>query len=786
MKAIQNSMNHDDKILHPLFLLIIFFFLGFFSIITQTIVLRELVVVVLGNETILGMSLAHWLVGIFIGALLGGYISDRIKNVMKIFICSVIAMCLISPLTITIIRNLYYISGTSAGTYINFFKVFLYSGLIILPFSFFIGFTFPNAARLQTIKTTKKIKKVTNISNLYIFEALGALLGGIFISFFFIGRFNSYLIISFSVIPLLIILEIASVKLKYPLISSAIVLIIFIYIFSLTPYGNAKFDKITVQKRWKSFSNSTLIFSTDSKYQNIEIGKTCEQYNLYVNGQFSSIFPEETDNTILASNIISQHKNPKRILVIGEAISGLAKHLLKFKIEKLISIEIDPLLVKTIKKYLPESYKKIFSDNRFSIQVQDGRRFIKKIIKKKSQISPFDIVFINVPEPCTILLNRYYTLESFQDISKILTSNGILAFRITSSENYAYGIVTAYTASIYNTLKKVFPYVVIAPGTKNFFFASKSHVNITDSPEILAVRYKKTGVQPKKLSLIFKSIFPKEKTKFIKDILNAHTNKEINTDDRPISTFYFNRILGWISEINTGKFFTFLENLKLNTLILIILISFLIFLFIKFHSIKKKHNSHFDIIISVINGGFAGMSIEFLIIYSFQKSFGYIYQLIGFIIALFMLGLPIGVSISNYFLNKKRISKKTQVIILCLIQIVIGLVSLSFLLLTNCFNKYYTISKIVIFLFTAGVGTLIGSIFPLSLNLYLGKQGKTGKSAGIIDGADHLGGAIGAFFSGSIFLPLLGISGVSTFVAALSFSTALLLIVNLFHSPQYK
>ncbi len=787
MKGIKNSQTIENKELYRSFFLIIYFFLGFFSIITQTIVLRELVVVVHGNETILGISLAHWLVGVFVGALLGGYISDRIKNVLRIFICSVIAMCLISPLTITIIRNLYYISGTSAGTYISFFKVFVYSGLIIFPFSFFIGFTFPHAAKLQTTKTFRNIKKVANISNVYIFEALGSLFGGILISFFLIGRFNSYLIISFSVIPLLIILEIATIKLKYPFISSFIAVLIIIYIFSLTPYGNAKLDKTTVKKRWESFSNSHLICSTDSIYQNIELGKIYEQFNLYTNGQLSSIFPEENDNSILASHIISQHTNPKKILVIGETISGLAKHLLKFRIENLTSIEIDTLLIKTIKKYLPESYKNVFSDNRFSIHIQDGRRFVKNIIKKKSITSFFDIVFINMPEPCTILLNRYYTLEFFQDISKILTKNGILALRITSSENYAYGIVSDYTASIYNTLKKVYPYIIIAPGTKNFFFVSKSPVNITDSPEILATRYIKTGIQPQKLSLIFRSIYPEEKTKFIKNRLNANINREINTDNRPISTFYFNKILGWITGINTEKFFTIFENLKLNNLILILSILLLIsLLFMKFNSFKKKYHTRFHIIVSVINGGIAGMSIEFLIIYSFQKSFGYIYQLIGFIIALFMLGLPIGAFISNYILNKKRISKKIQVTILCLIQITIALISLLFPYLTELFDKYYTISKILIFLFTVGVGILIGAIFPLSLNLYLGTRGKTGKTAGIIDGYDHFGGAIGAFFSGSIFLPILGITGISTFIAALSFATALLLIVNLFYSTQYK
>ena len=483
-----------------------FFFLGSFSIISQTVLLRELLVVALGNEIIFGISFTHWLMGIFTGAFIGGYLSDKTKKIIGLFICSIIFLCILSPIAITLIRILYSLSGTEVGTCINFFKVFSFSALIIFPFSFFIGFMFPFAAKLNLIakKREKSIhsNKTAAISQVYIFEAMGALFGGLVFSFIMVGTFNHYFCVAlFSLLLLILTASIAMVSKHRILFSASIVLIILNLLF-LTPLGNTKLNSHMIQKRWNSFSNLPLVYSTDSKYQNIAIGKNEDKYNLFTNGQFVISFPEDNDNMILASHIITQHKNPRNILIIGEAISGLAKHLLKFNVKSVVSVEIDPILSRIVRKYLFAPYREIFSDKRFFIHNKDGRRYVKHIIKKnltKSEPTHFDIILLNMPEPSTLYLNRFYTLEFFQDVSKTLTSDGIFVLKITSSENYFQGVVSDYTVSIYNTIKRIFPHIVIAPGVNNFFFASKSSAHLTDSPDILGLRYKATGLKPEKL-----------------------------------------------------------------------------------------------------------------------------------------------------------------------------------------------------------------------------------------------------------------------------------------------
>jgi predicted membrane-bound spermidine synthase len=54
-----------------------------------------------------------------------------------------------------------------------------------------------------------------------------------------------------------------------------------------------------------------------------------------------------------------------------------------------------------------------------------------------------------------------------------------------------------------------------------------------------------------------------------------------------------------------------------------------------------------------------------------------------------------------------------------------------------------------------------------------------GKTAGIINAADHLGAAFGAFISGAILLPVLGMNKSCFLLAAVSLLTAILLVFDL-------
>lgn len=785
---------HNWKIL----VLCTYFSLGAFALISQTMMLREFFVVVYGNELVFGLLLTNWLLGIFTGALTGGALAERNKNNLMLFVMSILVMCILLPLSITLTRLLYTVSGTSAGTYIGFFKVFLYSALFIVPISFLIGFVFPIAARVQAQfrshnfnNEVPKAEQVKGISTIYVFEAFGSLLSGVIYTFFFVGNVNSYMTAALIILPLLICSGLIVLKSRHYKTLSIVCILLIFNLVSLLPPVNRKFDAATVEMRWESVSTLSLAYSTDSKYQNIAVANLFNQYNLYLNTMFASAFPNDEDNLLLAAHLVCQHPGPQRILIIGDAVSGLAKALLRFDVKEVISVEIDSQTVDTVLKFLSKEEKNILTDNRFKILIRDGRKYVKDLIRYDNKPGDsslralgFDIVYVNVPEPSTLLLNRYYTQEFFADLSRIIMENGVVALKITSSENYQQGIVTDYTSSVFHTVRSVFPELVVAPGTQNFIFASNDSSTISDNPEKLAQRYSDTGVKPEKLGFIFYSLYPKEKTLSIKKALQLNSKPGINTDEIPIATLYFNRIIGWYSESNLSGILDFFQEVKLKDITMIILVLFLARLFYFCRGKKKSYDRHrflkFHTLLAVFSSGMAGLSLELVILYTFQNNFGNIYHIIGFIIALFMFGLPLGAVSSNALLTREKLSDNRHIIaFIILIQVVLAGISLLLPRMTQLFAHVIITHQIGIFAQTILIGFAVGLVFPLALHLYLGKHEKTGKTAGIVDGFDHMGAAAGAFFIGTLFLPVMGVARVCSLVAFFPLITAVFLFSDI-------
>jgi len=763
-----------------------YFFLGAFALISQTMLLREFFVVVYGNEFIFGVLLANWLIGIFTGALTGSSVADRGKNNLKIFVFSLSMLAVLFPLSVIAVRLLYTVSGTPVGTYITFTNVFIYSALLIIPVSFFIGFAFPIAARVRTESAAPVHGHVHNISTIYIFEALGSLLSGIVYTFFLVGRFNSFFITALIILPLLISCLLILKKTPFGVLRIGSMLLLVVNVIVLMPFVTGKIERLTVEKRWRGFSRFPLSYSVDSKYQNISVARLYTQNNLYLNAMLAAVFPNDDDNMVLAAHLVSQHPSPKRILVIGDAVSGLGRYLLKYNIDKVVSVEIDPKVVETILAFLRPAEKRELERyreaGRFEIKTMDGRKYVKDLV---GEGGAFDLVYVNVSEPSTLLLNRFYTSEFFTDLSKILGKRGVVALEVTASENYMGGVVSDYTASVYNTVKSVFPYIVAAPGVRSFIFASGDADSISDDPAVLEARYKKTGMEPGSLGMIFESLYPLEKTEFTRDALSGNERYRLNTDETPVAGFYFNKIIGWYGKSGFSGVLAFFEGVRLWDVVVVILIFFvirLVFVFVWGRRSEPGWGLRFHVLAVVFSTGMAGLVLELVILYTFQNRFGDVYYIIGFIIAVFMFGLPLGAYVSNRLIGRKRLGEEAGVVkFLILVQVVIGCVAWVFPWMVRGFFRVVLLNQVFIFFATILVGFLVGLVFPLAVHLYLGRSGRTGRAAGVVDAFDHMGAAVGAFFIGVLFLPVMGVVGVCRLAALFPVLGGILLITDVLH-----
>ncbi|MCP4220766.1 MAG: hypothetical protein GY765_39425 [bacterium] len=768
-----------------------YFSLGAFALISQTMILREFFVVVHGNEFSFGILLTNWLIGIMCGALLGGAIADRTKRNLEIFTISLLLMSVLFPAAITAVRFLYTISGTAAGTYISFSNVFIYSALFIIPVSFFVGFSFPIAARVHTAGYDEE-KRVSGISSIYIFEAAGSLFSGIVYTFFLVGRFSPFFIAFLAVLPLPLCGWLVTRRKTGGILRIISFLMALLCLAALTPTVYKGIETATTEARWRSFSKLPLTFSMDSRYQNIAVARLGDQYNLYLNTMFAGVFPENQDNMLQAALLMAQSPvtaHPKQILVIGNAVGGPARFLLRYKVGKIISIEIDAAVVDTILRFLPGEDKRLLRmDERFQVIIEDGRQYVKALAttgtpeKKDMPPGGFDIVYVNIPEPSTLLLNRYYTVEFFRDVAKILRPGGVMALQITGTQNYADGLVGAYTACIYNTVKTVFPGITATPGSRCLIFASADKKSISKNPATLAERYSRTGVSPKSLGMIFESFYPPAETEAVRKALSGYKGARLNTDESPIAAFYFSKIIGWYGQKQVAGMLEFFGHLNLRDIMFLLVglfLSRLLFIAARRAPRHREAALKFHTLVAVFSSGMAALALELVLLYLFQVGYGDVYRIIGFIIAVFMFGLPLGAYVSGRRLAGANGRSDTWCITFMMaIQIGIACIALLLPWVTGIFGRGNVWGQLLIFAITILIGFATGLMFPLSIHLYLRKDGKTGKTAGLIDAVDHMGAAVGAFFIGSLLLPVIGIAKVCGLLAIVPSLSLLLLLTD--------
>ena len=739
-----------------------FLLLGIGATWAQVLFIREFLVIFLGGELSIGIILFAWLLGVFAGAIISGKIAKRIKERFRLFSIILLILPILFILLLFLIRSARDIFHIQPGLPFPLYKMILVCGIFMLPFSFFIGAAFPFAS--LSIRGEKS--RTEEIGWVYILEAFCSLVGGILITFYLIPRFSPYKI-SFILLLLMsgiLLFFFFNIGKKFFFLNLFLFLSALVIIFSPLPH---LFEQKSIEKRWKGLAGPIpLVLSIDSIYQNIVIAKQKEQYSLYGNGTYISSFPNFVLYAPIAHLIMSEHPNPKDILIIGEGLEGMVSEILKYPISHLDLVALDSRLISSIIPYLPKESKKSLHDKRFSIHLMDGRYFVKRTKKR------YDIVILNLPDPSTALINRYYTVEFYQEIKRILNKGGVITTRVSSSPNYLAGAVIDYLSSVYQSIHAVFPYVVVTPGQENHIFACSKKGIITSDIKVLINRFNLRGVvSPYFNPYQFYLLLEPERVKFVQKKLSATKKVALNRDKNPITYFYNLVVWSMITGGKGGSFF--LESLK-KIKLYYLLFPLFIFLILAIIFPKKFSNKKINSIYSIFILGFSGISIELLLIFAYQNLYGYLYQRIGMIVALFMLGMSIGA----FFIIKFK-NRFSSFIWLSINNLAFAIFTL---LMYFTFLKLSKISsstgEIVFDILVLGIGFLTGTGFPMAIRNFLKIGISPGITAGIIDAADHLGASIGAGITGALLLPILGIFNVTIFIIALNIFAIFLWIIE--------
>ncbi|MFH1197933.1 MAG: hypothetical protein V1720_19685 [bacterium] len=707
------------------------FFIGFISILAQVCLLRELNAAFFGIELIYILSFGIWLLGTAIGAAVGK--RNFIPKASWIDLLIVITGILIIA-DAMFIRSLRVLFGIVASAYLPFDKQILSLLVSLLPVSFLTGLLFQWAAK----------KHITNSGTLpraYAIESAGGIAGGVISTFVVFACLQNFtvIVICSLVSFLLVAVKIVLAKKKIAQVILPLILTIAaIFVLLL----HEKVDLWSI--KW---NHPAAIVSEDTPYGRITISSIENQFSIFENDELvyesESVKPE----TFVFMSII-QNPGTKKILVLGGGYAGVINELAKINNIEIDYVELNERIVFLVKEHAKDNG---LTQNHVRIFYEDPRKFL-------AGSGNYDIILIGAPDPNSILNNRFYTKEFFGLCKSKLNKRGIVSFIITSSENLWTPQLRLRNSSIYKTISSQFKNIVVLPGESNLFITSNSE--LSTNPATLTVNLESLNIPTRFVNKHYINyIFTNDRFFEIQKLL-TQTNAQMNTDLKPICFKYTVSI--WLSKFFPNIAF---EGMPMPGMVsylpaagIVMLLFTLLFVFRKRFVLVRK-------VLLVFFIGFIGMVLETIIIINYQVKSGILYQNIGLLITMFMIGLAAGSFMIDRIITKtQNRNSKTKKWIGVSIVFGLSLVSLLYyLLISNSVSLELVGSSLFLIL----SGFFVSGVFAYASIENIVDQTKV---VAPLYSADVLGGAVASVVVMLLLIPAMGIPGIILMTSIFSFS----------------
>jgi len=351
-----------------------------------------------------------------------------------------------------------------------------------------------------------------------------------------------------------------------------------------------------MERKSLSWRYQPLSSVTNSAYHQIVVTQKDNQENVFLGGQLSFSSESQLENRQILSLIIPFASKLESVLLIGPPT--FAKEIRKISPFSLIEfLEADEKLLAVEKKYLDSQVKVLPSDPRFFLKGRKGK---------------YDLVLLSLGNPQTLLTNRYFTKEFFAEVKQNLGKNGIFVLLLYIPTDKSQEALN-FAASIYQALKENYKAIQL--------FTPQDQLIFLNSQEKLIF-------EEKKIDFIFKDYFfyqlrDQKREEILQKL--ASVKAKVNTDNHPSAFFY--QQLFWQTMFNFQTPKIFLKISQGLPLILIILSS-LVFFF----KCYLGRSQPFSLGLTMGIYSFILMSLEIVLILSFQTKIGYLYSQISLIL----------------------------------------------------------------------------------------------------------------------------------------------------------
>jgi spermidine synthase len=689
--------------------------LGVSSIMTQLVLMRELLCIFSGNELVLGIVLGNWLLLTGAGSYLGKGASRLAHPIGVLFLAqlAVAVLPLVDVYLLRTLRNVVFVPGVQLGV----LETALSSGILLLPYCLIAGYLLTLACCLLAPQ-----HGASSIGQVYFVDNLGDIAGGLLFtvvvvyvsSHFHLLYLPAALNLVCALLVALAFRRVAGLALAG---AATAVLLVTVALIDL--------DQLSFARQ---YAPERVAFHGQSPYGSLVVTESHGQYNFIESGVplFSTHNVEQVEE--MAHFAMAHRPEAKRVLLIAGGVAGTAQELLKYRVAAVDYVELDPLILAAARQYLPES----LGDPRIHIQGGDGRLFVQQTAHR------YGVVIADLPDPSTSQLNRFYTREFFQEVQRVLTPGGVFCLTLAHYENYVSRELADLLSVADRTLRSVFKRTRIIPGARLVLLASDGALDADISSELERHRIRTQHLNRSYLSHILSA----DRAGQVRRALSREA--PLNRDLSPI--LYYRQLVYWTSQFNQ----------KLGIVALAAGALLLVYL------LRAR-----AVGFAVFTTGCTASALQVVILLGFQAMHGCVYQRVGVLVTMFIVGLALGSFAMNRMLSGRR--RKDLVLIELAIAAFAACVPLALLAakwLSSGGGIGASLSADAVFPLLALLpGVLVGMEFPLAGKVDFAGVGET---ASRLYAADLVGASLGAMVVGAILLPLLGATAVCLLTAGLN------------------
>ncbi len=749
----------------PLFAL--FGAIGCYTLAAQTFLLREYLVSIQANELGIAIFFGTWLLWVAIGAALGTAV-DRRLDVARWFAPLALAYPLLLLCQLVAIISLRRIAGVDTTALFPLGPLLWASVVVNAPTSLLTGFLFQSGCVVawgDRGRDTAGSGRM--IARLYAAEAAGSFVGGVAMT----G-------LLWALVPPLSVMGGASLLLAGSVVWVARAggrrgvawlaasLCGALLATALTPlHGTLR--SALVDLRWGvTMPGAELLETVETPYQTVSVAALPGQTVVLAGGGVATSTADRQAHATTAALLMSECPHARRVLVVGQASEGLVPALLRYPLERVELVSVDRLMHETILPHLGPDVAAAFGDSRVSRHVVDPRALLAG--RDHTTDAAWDLVLIDLPDPRTAYLNRFYTRDFLESVHSALAPRGVVAARISAGENYAGTELAQYGRSVYRTLRAVFPEVVVTPGEQAWLFASTSPGDLTlDADELsrrfLALTSRDGDVPPD----VFASLIAAERVESTRALFEStgglSEDALLNTDRRPVTLFLGLLVAATQGGARFGPLLRAVRAVGLPVFLVPLLVFVATRLAWRATTVTQRPQSVFDGSVLLAVFGSAAVCVEIALLVAFQNRFGHLFVSVGLLAALFMLGLALGAAGGAAMLRRMDHTSHGAAhlvgalgVAMCL-ALPVAIDGLIHAPDATAMAAYHALLLLT--------GAVCGTAFPCASHYVEIGGHRAGQIAGLLESVDHWGGALGAAIVGTAVIPILGISATCSLLA---------------------